>query len=129
VGSISIVVGVGTTVLMYVASGWGMWAWSTIGAIVGAAAVPALSVYGPELFPTNLRGQANGWITATGRVGSVIGLVSAGLLSDRFGTLGPALAIVAVGPLLLAFLIVLAYPETAHVELEDLNPEDRATTP
>ena len=28
-------------------------------------------------------------------------------------------------PLLLAFLVAIAFPETARRELEDLNPEDR----
>jgi hypothetical protein len=32
--------------------------------------------------------------------------------------------IVAVGPALLTVLILVAYPETAHLALEELNPED-----
>ena len=47
-----------------------------------------------------------------------------GALADEFGEFGPALALMAVGPALVALLIVLAYPETAHKELEELNPED-----
>jgi MFS family permease len=128
VGATAIFAGVGATVLMFLSSGWSMWLWSLVGAVVGTAAIPALSVYGPELFPTNQRGHANGWITATGRVGSVTGLVAAGLLSDHFNRIGPALAILALGPLLLGVLILVAYPETAHQELEDINPEDRLAT-
>jgi hypothetical protein len=38
---------------------------------------------------------------------------------------GSVMALLAVGPLVTAALLVTAYPETARVELEDLNPEDR----
>lgn len=125
VGAVAMAGGAIATVLMYLASGWPLWAWSMTGAIVGAAAIPALGVYGPELFPTSMRGTANGVITVLGRVGSVVGLLVAGVVADRFDTLGPALAVLSVGPLLLAVLVLTAYPETARVELEDINPEDR----
>jgi MFS family permease len=102
-----------------------MWGLSVAGAIAGAMVVPALGVYGPELFPTSLRGRANGIIAILGVAGSVIGLRIAGDLSDRWDGLGPALALLSIGPLLMALLVLVAYPETAHRELEDLNPEDR----
>jgi MFS family permease len=93
--------------------------------MIGAATVPALGVYGPELFPTSLRGRANGIIAILGVTGSVIGLLLAGFLSDRWNGLGPALALLSIGPALMAVLVLVAYPETAHRELEELNPEDR----
>jgi MFS family permease len=117
--------GVALTVAMVLSGGWTMWALSVLGAVVGAATVPALGVYGPELFPTSLRGRANGVISILGVTGSVIGLLVAGSLSDRWGGLGPALAVLSVGPALMAVLVLVAYPETAHRELEELNPEDR----
>jgi len=126
VGAVATIGGVGMTVLMFLSTGWPLWAWSGVGSVLGAAAVPALGVYGPELFPTSLRGRANGIITALSRAGSVIGLVAVGFLSRSLGGLGPALAALAVGPAIVAVLIVVAYPETAHLELEDINPEDRA---
>ena len=129
VGAIAMAGGAIATVFMYLAAGWPLWAWSVTGAIVGAAAIPALGVYGPELFPTSMRGTANGIITVLGRVGSVIGLLVAGVIADRFDTLGPALAVLSIGPLLLALLVITAYPETAHLELEDINPEDRRAVP
>jgi hypothetical protein len=46
-------------------------------------------------------------------------------MSDAFGRIGPGMAILAMGPLLLALLVLTAFPETAQRELEDLNPEDR----
>lgn len=128
VAAVGVVGGVGATVLMYLASGWPLWAWSVVGSILGAATVPALGVYGPELFPTSLRGRANGFITAPARLGSVIGLLAVGFLASSLGALGPAMAVLALGPAVLAVVVVVAYPETAHLQLEQLNPED-ATAP
>ena len=55
-----------------------------------------------------------------------MGLFAAGWLSDQLGgRLGPALALLAVGPLIVAALVLLKFPETAGLELEDLNPEDQ----
>ncbi len=124
VGAVGVTGGVGLTVAMVLSGGWPMWALSMAGGIVGAATVPALGVYGPELFPTSLRGRANGIIAILGVTGSVVGLLLAGYLSDRWNGLGPALAVLSIGPALMAILVLVAYPETAHRELEDLNPED-----
>ena len=125
VGALGVVGGVGATVAMFASSGWPLWLWSVVGSVLGGAVLPALGVYGPELFPTSLRGRANGLVALLGVLGSVLGLVGAGVMADRLGGLGPALAVLALGPALLVVLIVLAYPETAQRELEDLNPEDR----
>src|SRR3546814_10617681 len=89
---------------MVLASGWSMWGLSLLGAVIGAVTIPALGVYGPELFPTSLRGRANGVIAVLGVAGSVIGLVVAGYLSDRWGGLGPALAVLSIGPVLMALV-------------------------
>lgn len=124
VGAIGVAGGVGLTVAMVLASGWSMWALSVGGAVIGAATVPALGVYGPELFPTSLRGRANGIIAILGVVGSVTGLLVAGILSERWDALGPALAVLSIGPAAMAAIVLIGYPETAHRELEDLNPED-----
>ena len=125
VAVVAVTGGILLTVLMFATHGWLMWVVSVAGAVVGAAAIPALAVYGPELFPTSLRGRASGGIILAGRVGGVIGLLAVGALADAYGSFGPAFALVGVAPLLVPVLIALAYPETARRELEDLNPEDR----
>jgi MFS family permease len=126
IGCVAVVGGAGFTVVQMFAHGVPMWLLSIVGSIIGAAAIPALGVYGPELFPTSLRGRANGVIASAAAVGTVTGLVLAGLLNDAWDGLGPALAALSLGPLVVAVLILAAYPETAHLELEDLNPEDPA---
>jgi MFS family permease len=110
---------------MFLSHGPAMWAWSLGASVIGGASLPALGVYGPELFPTGVRARANGVLVVAGVLGSSAGLLAAGALTDSLGSLGRALAVLAIGPALLALLVVARYPETARLELEDLNPEDR----
>jgi MFS family permease len=129
VGAITLAAGTVLAVVFYFARGWPMWAVALLGTAIADASLPALGVYGPELFPTSLRGRANGVITVAALAGSALGLWGAGALADGFGRLGPAMAVTALGPLAVAVLVVVAYPETAGQELEDLNPEDRQRPP
>ncbi len=125
IGSIGIAAGTVFTVLMFVTSGAQIWVWSLLGTVIGAIAVPALAVYGPELFPTESRGMANGLINLFAVMGSAAGLALAGWLADQAGGLGTAMTVLALGPLVVVALILLLFPETAARELEDLNPLDR----
>ena len=124
VGAFGLSVGAVLRALSFFAAGPALWLLTLVSAIIGAMAVPALAVYGPELFGTHDRGRANGLIVTTGVVGSTVGLLSVGLLSDRWGGLGAPLALTAIGPLIVAVLVLWRFPETAGMELEDLNPED-----
>lgn len=126
VGAAGIVFGTIATVTMFAVSGWQLWAVAAVGSVVGALIVPALGVYRPELFPTALRGRASGLIEVVTLTGSAIGLVVVGSLIDRWGSYGRPMALVALGPVALAVLVLARFPETARRELEDLNPEDRA---
>jgi len=125
VGAFCIATGAVCTVVFFFSGGWGSWAWAMAAMTVSNASIPALAVYGPELFPTSLRGRANGIVAVCALAGSAIGLVAAGILSDAFASIGLAMAALAVGPALVAVLVLTRYPETARRELEDLNPEDR----
>jgi MFS family permease len=122
----AVALGVGTALFTtaYLTTGWQLWSLGIVAGLFLGATVPALAVYGPELFPTSLRGRANGVITGVSRAGSVLGLVAAGFLADALGGLGRALLVLLIGPALLCLLILVAFPETAHQELEALNPED-----
>ena len=124
VAAVALALGTVLSVAFFFTRGWAMWAWTLAGNVVFAASIPALLVYGPELFPTSLRGRANGAITVIGLVGSAVGLVVAGVLAQHFGHIGPGIAVVAVGPLALAVILLAAYPETARRELEEINPKD-----
>lgn len=126
VGAAGLLAGTAATAAMYLVAGAPMWVLSVAGAILGAATVPALGVYGPELFPTSMRGRANAGLTVLAVAGSSVGLIAAGLLSDAIGGLGEAIALLAFAPVLLAALVLAFFPETAHLELEEINPEDAA---
>jgi MFS family permease len=124
IGAVGVTAGVGCTVAMYFTGGWSIWMFSVLGSVLGAMAVPALGVYGPELFPTRARGWANGVINLAAVVGSATGLYLAGRLSSHLSGLGPAMAVLSVGGIVVVALVVFLYPETASRELEDLNPDD-----
>jgi len=124
IGTIGMVGGTVFTVLMYQSSGWPMWVFSALSVLFGVLVIPALGVYQSEMFGTGSRGRASGAINLLAVTGSVVGLKVAGVLSDHYGRFGPALAILSVGPLIAVGVVLLFYPETAHKELEELNPED-----
>ncbi|MGH2711259.1 MAG: MFS transporter [Actinomycetota bacterium] len=125
VGAVALAVATLGTVLAFQSVGASLWLWTLLASVVGSASVPALGVYGPELFPTSLRGRVGGLLAITALVGSAIGLVVGGAAADTPGGLANALIPLSVAPLLVAALVLLAYPETAKRELEDINPEDR----
>ncbi len=129
VGGIGLGAGALFTVLMYSATGWPLWLYSTFGTLLGAMAIPALGVYGPELFPTGSRGKAGGGLGVLSVVGSAIGLIVAGTIFDNSGSYSPAIALLGIAPMLVVVIVVLFYPETAHRSLEELNPEDAPPPP
>jgi MFS family permease len=124
IGALSTALGGSLAAGLFFVSGAPLWAMAMSASIINGLAVPALTVYGPELFPTSLRGRANGLIGSCGLMGSGTGLLIAGFWSDAVGRLGPPMAALALGPIAVSILVLTAYPETAHVELETLNPED-----
>lgn len=124
VGALGIVLGATLSSASYFFDGIALWSATLSGGVLGALAVPALAVYGPELFGTHSRGRSNGTLVTVGVIGSALGLYFVGELSDRMSTVGPAIAILTTGPLIVAGLILARFPETAGLELEEINPED-----
>lgn len=105
-------------------SGWSMWVLSLGGTMLGGLMAPALQAYGPELFPTGARGKANGVIQVFSVAGAASGLLVAGTLADRTGSLFNGMLVLTPLPILVGVLALVVLPETARRELEDLNPED-----
>lgn len=129
VGAFGLFVGTSMTLLSFYSGGTAIWFIRSIGVVLGAGvAVPALAVYGPELFPTRLRSTANGVIVAFGVIGSVIGLQLVGRLAERWDSFGRALTVATIGPVLLIGLIITLYPETANKTLEEINDEPELST-
>jgi MFS family permease len=113
----------------YLAHGWLLWFATTSAQFFLYATAPVLGVYGAELFATRSRARSAGLVAAASAVGGVAGLLAVGGLAGHFSTLGPALGVLAVGPILLVVLLLVRYPETAEVALEELAPEAAGLLP
>lgn len=112
-------------VVSYAVAGPPMWLAATFGGIVGAVAFPALAVYRNELFPTGSRATAASLLTAAALLGGIGGLLVTGAWLDGGQRHGVVLGTLASAQLAVVAIVYLSFPETAHRELEDLNPIDR----
>jgi MFS family permease len=86
-------------------------------------------VYRAELFPTGNRGRAAGLLTAAALVGGIGGLLLVGRLLDNGWSYGQVIGLVALAQIVVVAVVLTLFPETAHRELEDLNPLDRVGSP
>jgi YNFM family putative membrane transporter len=123
VAAIGVAAGTAITLAHYTSAGTWLWVWNTLGSLVAYAVAPALAVYGAELFPAAVRARAGGVLTVLAAAGGALGLGVAGAASSALGGTAAALAILAVAPAAVVVLILVAYPETARVPLEELNPD------
>ena len=112
-------------VTSYSVGGPVMWFSVFAAGVLGGITYPALAVYRTELFPTGNRSRAAGLITAAALVGGVFGLLVMGTLLDRGWPHGQVMALLASAQVAVIVIVLQWYPETAHRELEDLNPVDR----
>ena len=123
----ALVLGTGGLMLGFLSHGIWIWVWALLGSIIAPGVIPALGVYLTELFPTRYRGTANGIIGIWARLGSIAGVLAVGFLgSTLYNQVGTPLALMGLGPLLLAILVVVRFPETKGLQLETINPEDSA---
>lgn len=111
-------------VAAFATHGSAMWAAALIGGFTTAICYPAYQVYRTELFPTGNRGRANGIVTTTALLSGSVGILVVGWARDHGYSFGQVMGIMGVGQLIAASLAYRYYPETAHVELEALNPDD-----
>lgn len=111
-------------VVSYAIGGPLMWVTTFFAATLGGIVYPALAVYRTELFPTGNRGRAAGLLTATALLGGIGGLLVTGTLLERDWPHGRVIGLLACAQLAVIVVVLRYYPETAHQELEVLNPED-----
>ena len=123
--AVALPAGTALLVLSFVVGGPAMWAAAFGGGLLGGIAYPAFAVYRTELFPTGNRGRAAGIITALALVGGSIGLVFTGQMVDRGWSYGQVMTVLAAAQVVTAAIVLASYPETAHRDLDELNPEDR----
>jgi MFS family permease len=124
IGATSLVVGSGLVVVSFGVAGMTMWASALVGGIVLGATVPSLGVYQTELFSTGRRSLSAYLVTLCALLSGGIGLVATGMLLDHGFSHVRVLGVLALGQLAVAAIVLLGFPETAHLELEDINPED-----
>jgi MFS family permease len=109
--------------LSFSVSGPLMWAVAILGGFAFGMSYPALAVYRGELFPTGVRGLAGGIIMTSALVGGSLGLIGAGRVLDTGVSYGTVMMCLVLGPLVASFVVWFRYPETAHLELEDITTE------
>ena len=113
--------------LAFSTSGKPMWLASFSGGICLGLAYPAMAVYRGEMFPTLHRSFASGVIMTASLIGGSVGLIGAGYFLNRDVSYGTVMSWLAVGPILAGILVYTTFPESAHRELEELNPQDVTT--
>jgi MFS family permease len=111
-------------VVSYTVGGPVMWGATFLAGTLGGVTYPALAVYRTELFPTGNRGRAAGLLTATALLGGIGGLLVMGTLLDRDWSHGSVMGLLASAQIAVIVVVLRWYPETAHQELEALNPLD-----
>ena len=110
--------------LSFATDGWLMWTCAIVGGVFAATAYPAMAVYRGELSPTARRQTSSFLVTVSALLGGSLGLVLGGTLIDHHWSYGTVMLVFASVSLVISALVWFLYPETAHRELEELNPED-----
>ena len=111
----------------FATSGRFMWLASVSGGICLGLAYPAMAVYRGEMFPTLHRSFASGVIMTASLIGGSVGLIGAGYFLSRDVSYGAVMSWLALGPIVAGVLVFATFPESAHRELEELNPQDLVT--
>jgi putative MFS transporter len=100
---------------------WPLTAALVFGIFGVSAVLPVLNAFTAELFPTELRGDAFAWTNnLIGRVGYVSAPYLVGLLAEHT-SLGIAVRLTIVGPMIALALILILLPETSGKELEEIG--------
>jgi MFS family permease len=100
-----------------------MWAFAMVGGLAFGISYPALAVYRGELFATGSRGMAGGIIMTSALFGGIVGLLGAGMVLDSGLSYGTVMMSLVTGPVIASIIVWFRYPETAHLELEDISPD------
>ena len=98
-----------------------MWITAFGGGLLGGIAYPALAVYRAELFPTGNRSRAAGLLTVAALLGGIAGLLGAGTLLDTGWDYRSVMGLLMFGQVIAVILVVVALPETAQRELEEIS--------
>lgn len=102
----------------------GQYLWMILTVYSFGAANTATHVYASELFPTEIRATGYGWTTnLLGRVTEVVTPAAIGALIVPLGGIPTAIAVVAIGPVIGAALVLRYAPETRGLTLEEIQEQ------
>jgi MFS family permease len=121
---VATVLGLGITTIFFNSSGLLLWPLAFAAITLASGLLPAIGVYRAEMFPTAVRARAATIVGAIGVVGGSIGIIAAGWMRLRWGSFGPGIVVLWIGPLIAAFIVWRRFYEGTKKELEALNPED-----
>jgi len=110
------------TMGFFLAGGPALWVLGTVDLFVAGLVAPSLAAFGPELFPTEIRGTANAGVLVAGVIGSAVGLLVVGTLSDHTLSLGAAIAWTGIASIVVAVFVLPRLPEPAHQDLDTVSP-------
>jgi MFS family permease len=110
--------------VFFLGEGLLLWVMPALALVATALAGLAIGTMDGELFPTESRGTANGFILVCAVAGSATGLLVAGQLEDLLGGLGNAIAVCALAPIAAAILFVPRLPETRARTLDEISPSE-----
>jgi MFS family permease len=120
----SLIIGTVCTMIFFLGQGALLWAFMTIAIVAAAPAALAVGTMDAEMFPTEVRGTSNALLLVAYVLGSIVGLVLAGSLSDTIGGLGKAIALCGIAPIIAAIFLLPRLPESGGHALDDVSPSE-----
>jgi MFS family permease len=119
-----LLVGATGIALFFLGGGALLWITLAVGTIGLGLYGPSHGAFTTELFPTEVRGTAGAFLTLTAVLGSASGLLLAGYLSKPLGGIGNSVAVLAIGPLLVAVFLIRYLPEAKGKLLDEVSPSE-----
>jgi MFS family permease len=126
VAAVALFVATATQMVFFLAGGAVLWIAAAASVVTSAAAAIALGTLDAELFPTETRSTSNAFLGVVSVIGSAVGLVLAGVLTDPLGGIGRAVALSGIAALVAAAVFVPMLPESAARALDDVSPTGHA---
>jgi predicted MFS family arabinose efflux permease len=120
----SLIIGTVCTMIFFLGQGALLWAFMTIAIVAAATAALAVGTMDAEMFPTEVRGTSNALLLVAYVLGSIVGLVLAGSLSDTIGGLGKAIALCGIAPIIAAIFLLPRLPESGGHALDEVSPSE-----
>jgi MFS family permease len=122
VAAIALAIATVTQVAFFTLGGPAIWWMSAISVLASSAGGIALGTLDAELFPTEVRSTSNAMLSIVAVLGSILGFLIAGSLSDPLDGLGRAIAVTGAAAFVAAVFVIPRLPESAARNLDDVSP-------